>query len=232
MLATLVRGPDEGRAQRSALEHTRFLLATSMIAIGWFVVVLTTGVVGAATLVIGVGFPLLRKSGRLAQDAMSAEQRRIDAFREVSPGEAGIVGSSGASPLSGMVSSKPVGSSVRAFASVLALSVAGVFWSTLTIVAWAVPASLLTAPLLLELDLMPTASSDTGGWEVTIDSMPVAIAVALGGLALLLLVPATLRGMVRTHGRWFGGAQRATAPHVLRRTEQPERLSHPLVVGR
>ena len=181
------RGPATG-----VWHQTAFLTKALVVAIVRATVVTTVTAVGFSLLVLGVGLPILRLAERLDQ-ALSGT-----VADEASSGRGAVFGALVAT-----------GRSWRQFAlAVCTFCLAAIVWS--------VPLSLVSVPVLLAAGVEPTASIESRGWEVGIDSWGPAVACALVGAALLLVVPVALRRLVSAHpaavadpARRAGGSDRS-----------------------
>ncbi len=107
------------------------------------------------------------------------------------------------------------GTARRLLYAVLALPV-GVATFTIAAVAWLVPLSFIVTPFLVAIGIEPTASSEAGDWEITIDTLTTANAIAVAGLLLLPVAPRIVRATLGWHARLIGGllspAQPPTPP--------------------
>lgn len=179
---------------------TGFLLASLFVGTWWFALVLLVGVAGLATLIIGVGVPLLAATAAVARSGADLERGRVAAIGVDLPTDhhrpPGGLGR--AALLRWELGNKQTG---RNLGYLLLLFLLGPIWFSLTVVAWTVPLSFVATPLMLALGFEPTASSVAGGWEISIDSMPVAVLIAAAGAVMLPLAPRLVMAMARSQGR-------------------------------
>ncbi len=164
------RGPATG-----VWHQTAFLTKALVVAIVRATVVTAVTAIGFSLLVLGVGLPILRVAARL--DQAVSDTMADEAFS----GRGAVLGALVAT-----------GRSWRQFAlAVCTFCLAAIVWS--------VPVSLMSVPVLLAAGVEPTASIESRGWEVSIDSWGPAVACALVGAALLTVVPVALRRLVSAH---------------------------------
>ncbi len=182
---------------------TWFLASTLFVGLWWFVLVTVLLVFGLATLVVAVGVPVLIVGFAAARAAADSERRRLETIRvhlpAAPPGpEARPTGGGGWTRLRSELSDAR---NHRSLAYVGLLLVLGPIWFSLTVTAWTVPLSLIATPLMVAAGFEPSASSAAGGWEITIDTMSQAGAVAAVGVLLLPLAPRIIAAMARSHAR-------------------------------
>lgn len=182
---------------------TWFLVSTLFVGLWWFTVVAVVAVLGFATLVLGIGVPLLVASIALARAAADSERRRLATIGVELP-RSGPADRPPARGWARLRSELRDPTTFRTVGHVLLLIVLGPIWFSLAVSTWSVPLSLLATPLLVGAGFHPTASSEAGGWEIAVDDMTAAgIAAALGAV-LLPLAPRIIGGLARTHAGLAG----------------------------
>ena len=179
---------------------TWFLVSTLFVGVWWFTLVALLLVVGLGTLILVVGAPVLAAGIGLARAAADSERRRTRAIGLSLPVAARSerLTGHGWARLRAELSHPDT---YRGLTFVFLLLVLGPIWFSLTVVAWTVPLSLITTPLMLAVGFEPSASSEAGGWEITIDTMTQAGIVAAVGVLLLPLAPRFVSALAGAHRR-------------------------------
>lgn len=185
---------------RETWTATGFLLATLFVGVWWFLIVTLLAIAGFASLVLVVGVPLVIAAAAVARGAAALERERLatidvdlDPVVEGPPADL-----AGWARLRWELANP---ATYRNVAYIFLAFILGPVWFSLTIVCWSVPISFIATPLLVAIGFEPTASSQAGDWEIAIDSMGQASAIAAAGLVLLPAAPRFIAAMARAHGR-------------------------------
>jgi signal transduction histidine kinase len=184
-------------ADRRTWTRLAYLLATFPLGIFWFVALVTLASVGVSLIIIWVGLPILWFTFVLSRNGAQVEKR--------------FIGWGLGTEINTLYRSEPAASLRRRWAVRLGdpatwrdlvylflLFPLGIVWFTVLSIVFALPLSLIATPLTMR--WWKPFSFVGEGWRwLVIDTTGEAVIAAVIGVALLLLVPAVVRGMAAIH---------------------------------
>jgi signal transduction histidine kinase len=194
-LLRALRAPVDPRTWTAAA----YLVASAYVGIFWSVVLVTGIAVGLATVIVGVGLPILALTMLAWRGGARLERRWVglalgvripDPYRPLPPG--GLLARWRA------LAADPA--TWKDLAYLVLLLPLGIVWSVVTMALWTSVLLLITAPVFyrngfIEVDL----SASPGRAWIVVDTLPEALAAAVAGLLLSLVAAWATRGMAAAH---------------------------------